>query len=213
MSSLVTRKKSELAAKVQRLQERHDSLAAALDSSGADGMHGGAAGGAVTEAEWKAKYESVKAQLPSYKAMKKELAELEAEVRCVWGGGCESVKVQLPASTAVKKEFAELEAEAHCTKLEVEASATQSGDALSCMSDLANSMPFHVGGSSHLTNCIGSWWLQVYVLQQTEEILRQHEPTGTAPRSDAAAATEVGSAPGVAQDCKLACTAVVMPHQ
>jgi hypothetical protein len=80
MSSLVTRKRSELAVKVKRLQERHDSLAAALDSSGADGQHGGATAGAVTEAEWKAKYDAVKAQLPAYKAMKRELAELEAEV-------------------------------------------------------------------------------------------------------------------------------------
>ena len=82
MSSLVTRKKSELAAKLQRLQERHDALAAALDSSGgpAGGAGGGGDGGVVTEAQWKAKYETVKAQLPAYKAMKKELAELEAEV-------------------------------------------------------------------------------------------------------------------------------------
>jgi hypothetical protein len=80
MSSLVTRKKSELAAKVQRLQERHASLSAALDSSGSEGQQGPGGGGAVTEAEWKAKYDAVKAQLPAYKAMKKELAELEAEV-------------------------------------------------------------------------------------------------------------------------------------
>lgn len=64
------------------LQERHDSLAAALDSSsaGPQGQGGAGDGGVVTEAEWKAKYEAVKAQLPAYKAMKKELAELEAEV-------------------------------------------------------------------------------------------------------------------------------------
>jgi predicted component of type VI protein secretion system len=36
MSSLVGRKKSELAAKLQRLQERRDALAAQLDSSSAD---------------------------------------------------------------------------------------------------------------------------------------------------------------------------------
>jgi hypothetical protein len=84
MSSLVTRKKSELSAKLQRLQDRHDSLAATLNSSSGahdDGAHGGAAGSAVSEAEWKAKYEGVKSQLPAYKAMKQELAELEAEVR------------------------------------------------------------------------------------------------------------------------------------
>jgi hypothetical protein len=57
-------------------------LAAALDSSSAGPQGQGGAGdaGIVTEAEWKAKYEAVKAQLPAYKAMKKELAELEAEV-------------------------------------------------------------------------------------------------------------------------------------
>jgi hypothetical protein len=38
--------------------------------------------------------------------------------------------------------------------------------------------------------------LQVYVLQQTEEVLREQDPTGTAPRSDAAHGTKVGhSAP------------------
>jgi hypothetical protein len=36
MSSLVGRKKAELAAKLQRLQERRDALAAQLDSSSAD---------------------------------------------------------------------------------------------------------------------------------------------------------------------------------
>jgi hypothetical protein len=82
MSSLVSRKKAELAAKVQRLQERHASLSAALDSSGSDSQQGPGGSGAVTEAEWKAKYDAVKAQLPGYKAMKRELAELEAEV-CV----------------------------------------------------------------------------------------------------------------------------------
>lgn len=57
-------------------------MAAALDSSsaGPQGQGGAGDGGVVTEAEWKAKYEAVKAQLPAYKAMKKELAELEAEV-------------------------------------------------------------------------------------------------------------------------------------
>lgn len=80
MSSLVTRKKSELAAKVQRLQERHASLAAALDSTDADAVRGAGCGGAVSEQEWKAKYDAVKAQVPAYKAMKQELAGLEAEV-------------------------------------------------------------------------------------------------------------------------------------
>ena len=91
MSSLVTRKKSELAAKVQRLQERHAALAEALD--GHDGHHGAggggrrssSGGGPVSESEYRAKHEAVKAQLPAYKAMKKELADLEAEVSVMTG--------------------------------------------------------------------------------------------------------------------------------
>jgi len=80
MSSLVTRKKSELAAKVQRLQERHSSLAAALDATDSGAVRGAGGSGAVSEQEWRAKYEAVKAQVPTYKAMKQELADLEAEV-------------------------------------------------------------------------------------------------------------------------------------
>lgn len=47
------------------------------------GQAGGAQGGVVTEAEWRAKYDAVKAQLPAYRAMKQELEALEGEV-----GGC-----------------------------------------------------------------------------------------------------------------------------
>jgi hypothetical protein len=77
MSSLVTRKKSEMTAKVQRLQERHDTLAAALDASGDLGQQSAVV---VTEADWKAKYEMVRSQLPAYRFMKAELTELESEV-------------------------------------------------------------------------------------------------------------------------------------
>lgn len=81
MSSLVSRKRAELAAKLQRLQERRDALAAQLDSSSADAAGGGTGAAAgVSEADWVSKYEAIKARLPAYKAMKKELGELEAEV-------------------------------------------------------------------------------------------------------------------------------------
>lgn len=79
MSTLVARKKSELAAKLQRLQERRDALAAQLDSSGSSKPGGSTAGG-ISDDAWRAKYEAIKAKLPAYKNMKRELAELEAEV-------------------------------------------------------------------------------------------------------------------------------------
>ncbi len=40
---------------------------------------GTSAPAAVSEEEWRAKYESMRAQLPAYKAMKKELGAVEAE--------------------------------------------------------------------------------------------------------------------------------------
>jgi intraflagellar transport protein 81 len=86
MANLVARKKGELAAKVARLQERQAALSGSVANSPMDGSGGaGGAGGAVSEDAWRAKFEAVKAQLPTYKAMKQELAELEAEVR---GCGC-----------------------------------------------------------------------------------------------------------------------------
>ncbi|KAF8065737.1 IFT81 [Scenedesmus sp. PABB004] len=74
MAALVGRKRAELAAKLERLQERRDALAAELDSSGA---RVGACG--VSDAEWAAKYAEIKAQLPAFKALKQQLADLEAE--------------------------------------------------------------------------------------------------------------------------------------
>jgi intraflagellar transport protein 81 len=35
----------------------------------------------VSESDWVSKYEAIKAKLPAYKGMKRELGELEAEVR------------------------------------------------------------------------------------------------------------------------------------
>ncbi|KAF6264768.1 hypothetical protein COO60DRAFT_1654950 [Scenedesmus sp. NREL 46B-D3] len=80
MAGLVSRKKAELTAKLRRLQERRDALAAQLDSSSADVAGGGAAAAGVSESDWVSKYEAIKAKLPSYKGMKRELGELEAEV-------------------------------------------------------------------------------------------------------------------------------------
>eukprot|EP00878_Enallax_costatus_P041091 GHUV01047555.1.p1 GENE.GHUV01047555.1~~GHUV01047555.1.p1 ORF type:complete len:165 (+),score=58.04 GHUV01047555.1:213-707(+) len=77
MSTLVARKKSELSAKLERLQEKRDTLAATLDSSKA--AAGGSITGGISDEDWRAKYEQIKSQLPNYKAMKKELSELEAE--------------------------------------------------------------------------------------------------------------------------------------
>lgn len=156
MSSLVSRKKSELAAKVQRLQEKHAGLAAA--AHGHDGQQGagGCSSGVVSEQEYKAKHEAVKAQLPAYKAMKKELADLEAEVGGGRGQQRWAVGWRHTSATALNQQDKHVFAACNC--------------------------------------CV-----QAYVLQQTEEVLRQQDPTGTAPRSDMAPATEVrGCAPWVA---------------
>eukprot|EP00879_Flechtneria_rotunda_P024027 GHRR01025449.1.p1 GENE.GHRR01025449.1~~GHRR01025449.1.p1 ORF type:complete len:555 (+),score=232.10 GHRR01025449.1:142-1806(+) len=80
MASLVARKKSELASKVERLQQKRDSLAATIDSSSSRSGAAAADAGGVSDEEWRAKYDSIKAKLPSYKTMKKELGDLEAEV-------------------------------------------------------------------------------------------------------------------------------------
>jgi hypothetical protein len=90
MCSLVGRKKAELGAKVQRLQERQAALsavAAAADGGGTSSNGASAAaGGVISDADWRSKYEAVKAQLPVFKAMKRELAELEAEVSSLGEG-------------------------------------------------------------------------------------------------------------------------------
>jgi intraflagellar transport protein 81 len=77
MLSLVSKKKSELLAKTDRLEEQKEALVLQID------RHGGAGddGSGVSDEEWREKYEAIKAQLPVYKAMKKELGELEGEVR------------------------------------------------------------------------------------------------------------------------------------
>jgi len=40
----------------------------------------------VSEEEWRTKYESMKAALPTYKKMKKELGDVEVSLRALWGG-------------------------------------------------------------------------------------------------------------------------------
>jgi hypothetical protein len=54
-------------------QQRQQQAAAAADGSQAP----------VSEEQWRAKYESLKAALPEYKRMKRQLAELEAEAYVV----------------------------------------------------------------------------------------------------------------------------------
>ena len=87
MLALVSKKKSELLAKSDRLEEQKEALVLQLDRHGAAGDDGSG----VSDEEWRAKYEAIKAQLPAYKAMKKELGELEGEVGNgmgpAWGKG------------------------------------------------------------------------------------------------------------------------------
>jgi hypothetical protein len=74
----------------------------------------------VSESDWVSKYEAIKSKLPAYKGMKRELGELEAEVRrfgCVapLKPGLTAVFVlrrgQLPAYKGIIRELGELEAE------------------------------------------------------------------------------------------------------
>lgn len=76
MASVVARKREEVAAKHERLVEKKAGLTAQLEKlTAADGV----AGGMVSEEEWRQKYEAMKAALPAYKKMKKELGDIEAE--------------------------------------------------------------------------------------------------------------------------------------
>ncbi|GFR42598.1 hypothetical protein Agub_g3529 [Astrephomene gubernaculifera] len=77
MATVSARKKEELAAKQERLQEKKTALTAQLDKLNVDG---GGSGTVFSEEEWRNKYESMKSKLPIYKKMKKELGDLEAEV-------------------------------------------------------------------------------------------------------------------------------------
>ncbi|EFJ53072.1 hypothetical protein VOLCADRAFT_78702 [Volvox carteri f. nagariensis] len=77
MATVSARKKEELTAKMERLQEKKGALTAQLDKMNAEG---GGSGTVFSEEEWRNKYESMKNKLPIYKKMKKELGDLEAEV-------------------------------------------------------------------------------------------------------------------------------------
>mmetsp|Transcript_9266 Transcript_9266/g.19811 ORF Transcript_9266/g.19811 Transcript_9266/m.19811 type:complete len:706 (+) Transcript_9266:158-2275(+) len=76
MAQMVARKKEELNTKLERLQEKKANLTSQFEKLTADGS--GAA--IVSEEEWRQKYEAMKAALPQYKKMKKELGDIEAEV-------------------------------------------------------------------------------------------------------------------------------------
>lgn len=78
MATMLTRKKDELSTKLERLQEKKTSLQAQMEKLNSDGSGGMAI---VSDEEWRLKYESMKAALPQYKKMKKELGDVE-----VWRG-------------------------------------------------------------------------------------------------------------------------------
>mmetsp|Transcript_19160 Transcript_19160/g.53649 ORF Transcript_19160/g.53649 Transcript_19160/m.53649 type:complete len:674 (-) Transcript_19160:217-2238(-) len=77
MAAMVARKKDDINAKLDRLQEKKANLVSQLEKLEASDGSGEAM---VSEEEWRAKYESMKAALPTYKKMKKELGDVEAEV-------------------------------------------------------------------------------------------------------------------------------------
>lgn len=77
MSTLVARKKEEVQAKLTRLQEKKAALMAEVEQEMA--KQAGQGGLSFSEEDWRAKYESMKSQLPTYKRMKKELGEIESE--------------------------------------------------------------------------------------------------------------------------------------
>ena len=60
------------------LQEKKASLQAQMEKLNSDGSGGLAV---VSEEEWRLKYESMKAALPLYKKMKKELGDIEVKGR------------------------------------------------------------------------------------------------------------------------------------
>ncbi|KIY98888.1 hypothetical protein MNEG_9077 [Monoraphidium neglectum] len=84
MAALSAKKRGEMEARVARLSRSREALLAALGhhqgGGGAGAGGGGCGGGAVSDGEWQAKYEAIKGKLGRFKAMKKELAALEAEV-------------------------------------------------------------------------------------------------------------------------------------
>lgn len=61
MATVSARKKEELGAKQERLQEKKTALTAQLDKLNAEG---GGSGAVFSEEEWRTKYESMKSKLP-----------------------------------------------------------------------------------------------------------------------------------------------------
>ncbi|GMH37032.1 hypothetical protein BSKO_04905 [Bryopsis sp. KO-2023] len=77
MANLIQKKKSEVMARMERLKDKKMALGGGRGSDDGDFM--GADSG-VDEEEWRAQYEEVKGKLPTYKQMKRELSDIEAEL-------------------------------------------------------------------------------------------------------------------------------------
>eukprot|EP00798_Chlamydomonas_sp_ICE-L_P015561 gene15561-21655_t len=76
MATVVGRKKDEMNSKMERLQEKKSSLQSQYEKLTVDGS----GNAVVSDEDWRVKYEGLKANLPQYKKMKKDLGDIEAEV-------------------------------------------------------------------------------------------------------------------------------------
>jgi hypothetical protein len=81
MAALAAKRRGELQVRLDRLARAREALVATVgvEEGRRGGGGGGAADGAVSDGEWRGKYEEVKGLLGRFKAAKKELAALEAE--------------------------------------------------------------------------------------------------------------------------------------
>ena len=70
MAAVAAKRRGELEARMERLGRARDALAAALGAAAAAGGER-VGGGGVSDAEWQAKYDAIKAQLAQFNAMKK----------------------------------------------------------------------------------------------------------------------------------------------
>lgn len=78
MAALASKRRTEAAARVERLSQARNAARAAISATAAaagTGADGGGGGRGISDAEWRAKYESVKAQLAPYKTAKKVRSE------------------------------------------------------------------------------------------------------------------------------------------
>lgn len=80
MAAVSAKRRAELEAKLDRLARAREALMAALGAREEQLGGTGAGVGAVSDAEWKAKYEGVKGKLAQFKVMKK------VRVAVAWGG-------------------------------------------------------------------------------------------------------------------------------